>query len=76
MEYTEKMHAENLIKMLENEDDIEKICPAGIHKKNMEYCSVCLDFIGSDCTLCPCSELGCNEAVKLTWLALEEKGYI
>ena len=42
-------------------------------------CYICLEFLnikqdGSE--WCPCLILGEKEAIKRTWLALEEKGYI
>jgi len=42
-----------------------------------EVCLVCRTFVGLLFTdNCPCNALGKEEAVKRTWLALEEKGYI
>ena len=40
-------------------------------------CVVCKDFLNLDADAsCPCGALGENEAVKASWLALEEKGYL
>ena len=42
-----------------------------------EVCDICQHFIGYENTLwkCPCHK-GKKEAIKRTWLALEEKGYM
>lgn len=43
--------------------------------------TICKEFIGvnsshTDREMCPCNHLGKENAVKLTWIALEEKGYL
>ena len=41
-------------------------------------CPICKNFLGidNDDDSCPCFIFGESEAIKRTWLALEEKGYI
>uniref|UniRef100_A0A6H1ZSC7 Uncharacterized protein n=1 Tax=viral metagenome TaxID=1070528 RepID=A0A6H1ZSC7_9ZZZZ len=45
-------------------------------------CQVCQNFVGLkikwwfDGNKCPCQRVGKKRAIKRTWLALEEKGYI
>ena len=59
MKYTEKIHAKRLLGMLEKKDP----------------CACCASFLGLYPTSdCPCCELQ-DEAVKRTWITLEEKGY-
>jgi hypothetical protein len=43
-----------------------------------EICDICLNFVSANITNgCPCFNLGsCQNAVKQSWLALEERGYI
>lgn len=38
-------------------------------------CKVCQEFVGITRN-CPCFALGKERAIKRTWLALEEKGYL
>jgi len=86
--YTEKLHAKRLLGMLEKRNPCG-CCPAG--KRYMEdtkdwaesvfgeqrsFCKVCWAFISLERLTCPCWALGEQEAIKRTWLALEEKGYI
>ncbi len=85
--YTEEIHAERLLKMLEKKDPCT-LCPAGKRYEcgRREYnmwsdlshpCKVCHEFLGlTDYPCCPCNELGEARAIKRTWIALEEKGYI
>ena len=84
--YTEKVHAKRLIKMMEiNNPCIH--CPAeprfdsdGILISMWNYgigadpCKICYKFV--DTCGCPCNILGQEEAIKRSWIALEEKGYI
>ena len=52
---------------------------AAVERASRKYClNVCRVFIGlkNSKLMCPCTQLGCEEAVKRTWLALEEKGFI
>ena len=86
--YNEKQHAKNLIAILEKDGTCNK-CPASeeyysVNEPIDGACRVCNKFIGisipenvrnSECR-CPCHVLGPEEAVKRTWIALEEKGYI
>jgi hypothetical protein len=78
--YTEKEHAENLLKLLSK----KRPCVHCVHgfqleAKLREVCDMCWSFIGRVRPLyscpCPCIVLGKAEALKQTWLALEEKGY-
>lgn len=90
-EYTEKEHAERLIRMLETVGPVGR-CPAsadilfgwkdgpklGEWPNTEEACIVCNTFLGhTGEILCPCYyfESG-EEAVKQSWIALKEKGYI
>ena len=83
IQYTEKMHARNLLRLLESGRDIcsEILCPAGREFKSVDFsfcfknhpCNVCKKFIKiKNESTCPCFELGRDTAVKKTWLALEE----
>ena len=82
--YTEKRHAKNLLILLENAVKPCSLCPVDYADRypnsfvrRDKYCPVCLKFVGgSHDGSCPCIILGKSEAVKRTWLALEEKGYI
>lgn len=85
-QYTEKIHAKRLIKMLGHKNPCG-LCPGGkrfdangewlLQWSNfpMEMCIVCIEFIGYLGTNCPC-HCGEEDAIKRTWIALEEKGYI
>lgn len=84
-EYTEELHAQRLLGMLEEEDPCA-CCPKRLDFRigghlilvgwdlSKAACKVCKDFVGS--RNCPCDFFGRWEAIKRTWLALEEKGYI
>jgi len=85
-EYTEKVHAERLIKTLEKKGTCGR-CPAArqYNKENSPYemweyspspCRVCRGFIKLPLLSCPCGALGPEEATKRSWIALEEKGRI
>ena len=83
--YTEKFHAKRLIRMLKFKEPCGH-CPANRHYElncrmiilghnDPDYaCGVCQSFVGVGG--CPCNALGETEAIKRTYLALEEKGYI
>jgi hypothetical protein len=93
--YTERIHAQRLIRALEKKDACNR-CPKAPHYNPntlklspweesiytpMEEdpgCAVCQGFVGlnSEIDDCPCFELGSYLAVKRSWIALEEKGYI
>lgn len=90
--YNQKQHAVNLILMLEKgltrtscpiddfeKDWCEKSAGTRFGKKIQNtFCKICFKFIDlkGDMEECPCDILGCDEAIKRTWFALEEKGYI
>jgi len=49
----------------------------GIATAYDRVCAICKGFVGLDSNKkCPCQELGKEEAIKRTWIALEAKGYI
>ena len=98
--YTEKIHAEHVIKLLEDPGPCEQ-CAAtyrhqrksssigqkfrGLWENTEEVCDICTRFVGYDQktmpdigieSWCPCHQLGAEEALKKTWIALEEKGYL
>ena len=88
MKYTEKVHAKRLLGML-NKKDPCMCCPKSRNyypnngsvwdytKEDVLACQICHAFIGCRKTYdCPCDKLGKGKAIKRTWLALEEKGYI
>ena len=87
--YTEEDHAENLIKILEEENTCSKcpgtyggtylsntcyICTKFVKIKHTQFMSVALS--NPSLTSCPCNYLGEKEAIKRSWIALEEKGYL
>jgi len=88
-QYTEKIHATRLLKMLEKKDPCV-CCPAALQfnggaaagemwSKSYEFspCDICREFLGfSDRYDCPCYHLGGKDAIKHTWIQLEEKGYL
>ena len=80
--YTEEHHAKLLLKMLESKDPCSSwSCPCA---QDGGFCNdliiyPCMEFIGLPITrglTCPCAALGKETAIKLTWLALEAKGYL
>lgn len=89
--YTEKIHAQRLLRMLEKKDPCAH-CPASEffsgnnsaidlwadEPNPHKICNEFLDFpLGSYSThMCPCHKFGRKEALKRTWIALEEKGYL
>ena len=86
MKYTEKIHAKRLLGMLSKKNPC-LCCPAGRYygaaaSDDMEWenskCEICLEFINAGLCFweCPCHVLGDKKAIKRTWLALEEKGYL
>ena len=88
--YTEAIHAERVLAILEKEDTCNR-CPAqkgynactdeGVmalwtDKRPKDFpCTICKVFIGNPIG-CPCDFYGPTLAAKMTWIALEEKGYL
>uniref|UniRef100_A0A6M3IPF8 Uncharacterized protein n=1 Tax=viral metagenome TaxID=1070528 RepID=A0A6M3IPF8_9ZZZZ len=85
--YTERIHVQRLIKML-NKKDPCNCCPAAYYYAghNLPYimwdidkqnpCVVCTKFVEIYETIgayCPCNVLGKERAIKRTWEMIEEK---
>ena len=80
-----KLHAKRLLMLLNKKDPCYDTCPAS---KRLNFrddwlscsdsfsCYICREFISIKGNDCPCNELGGQEAVKRTWLALEEGGWL
>jgi len=52
-------------------------CTTRYSETGQYFNKLCKNFIGlPNDAKCPCEELGCQEAIKRTWIALEEKGYL
>ena len=88
MKYTRKIHARRLVRMLEGKNPCGH-CPAGedftvVWTKRMiwsnpyDTCQICRDFIKIPKTapICPCHILEEDEAMKRSWIALEEEGVL
>lgn len=81
-EYTEKIHAQRVLKMFLYRIDICNHCPAGagykgdmlIHRWNNSSCGVCLNFV--QVRRCPCIALGKRRAIIATAESLKTKGYV
>jgi len=86
--YTERIHASRLLKMLEKKnpclccpaavDFNGSECPKELWKDTTNPCDICMNFVGASNFFkrCPCHNFGQKQAIKTTWIALEEKGYI
>lgn len=83
MKYNESMHAQGLLRIFSQSNTCD-MCPACFHDRahyievdHTRKCEVCWQFIhhGSSSS-CPCNVFGPQRAGRLTWLALEEKGYL
>ena len=83
MEYTVDIHAKRLLKILSKKEPCEW-CPAAPYYDpnvlcDIPYdnipCEICRDFVGCSYR-CPCIYFGHEKAIKLTWMALEESGYL
>jgi hypothetical protein len=80
-------HAKALIKLLEKPDACLR-CPhqIRIHEYHTNrsrcesICRECLQVVGLEQTdrvdTCPCPEIGPHEAIKRTWITLEEEGHL
>ena len=87
-DYTEKMHAKNVLQLLESDDSYKRGCPEDYRSYftgGLDSCISggtryrCFSFIGlrsGGKYRCPCHKLGRAEAIKCTWLALDKKGYL
>lgn len=85
MVYTEEIHATNLLNLLQSKF-MSQVCPidfmAARYKESLtfynfeECCKLCLSFIDLQGFRCPCTRLNLPEARKITWIALDEKGYL
>lgn len=87
--YNMELHAQGLIEILESVVPTCLRCPAtqvGFifyydHKGKLP-CTLCRTFVGVDPNIdptkkgCPCNALGHKEAIKRTWIALDEGGYL
>jgi len=88
--YTEKIHAKRVQKMMEKKDPCA-CCPAAPYfnggatanemwsKGGDSPCEICRGFLGMPSRsrlACPCVYYGHEDAIELTWIALQEKGYI
>lgn len=73
---------ECLLKALESKEHfLYNICPQVFlkdEKHSYANCAICRGFLGLTFARrrCLCNALGTKEAVKRTWLALEEGGYL
>jgi hypothetical protein len=83
--YTEQVHATRLLNILEAEENTCSLCPVGFDQYTYyedkgswlnDPCDVCPRFVGGTLGHSPCFEFGHKEAIKRSWIALEEKGYI
>ena len=91
-DYTIDFHAERLLKMMEKKDPCaccpayQYFNPCNEPLSGLgnywavgllaHVCDVCQNFVGGTHGACPCLALGGPEAIKRTWISLEEKGYI
>jgi len=58
-------------------NDNKQRYPGKYENENSATCTECKAFVSLDSyDCCPCHQLGCQEAAKRAWLALEEKGYL
>ena len=85
--YTLNEHCQRILKMFERSKPCD-CCPASsdFADYNKDFadwegnqCVVCREFVDVDrpgAWSCPCIILGKDEAIKRTWINLEEKGYI
>lgn len=84
--YTVKLHAQRLLELLElprwprsqyacpAQKELMSIDPEEYKDLCQPVCDICALFVNTNG--CPCIMLGKQEAIKRTWLALEEGGFI
>lgn len=79
MNYGIKEHSKGLIKILERENT-HMLCPQPPQRGGIKLakgCYICRKFIGYDGTTgCPCRVFSPEEAIKRSWIALEDGGHL
>jgi len=81
MLYTEEIHAERLLEVLQKDRPCNHCIAFTDYRNswNNNPCLICRSFIrikGRNGIGCPCNVLGSSLAVEKSWEALREKGYI
>jgi hypothetical protein len=83
--YNLSKHTRALIKLFSHDIDyVMKECPATVLHETEDVkwrnneCEVCLGFLGmkDDDSGCPCTRLGCDDAVARTVIKLQEGGWL
>jgi hypothetical protein len=71
-------HVRNLIRLFESDNVVKDTCPNENKYwewEKYERCRACLSFVGlcfDEENPCPCDQLGVDEAVKQSWIAIDE----
>ena len=86
--YTKKVHGKRLLKMLQTKKEPCICCPATkrfVFKndwvkecdgmRSLEMCKICQTFVGVETNDCPCTYFGVNEAIRISWEMLKDKGF-